>query len=583
MPKAICRIKKLKSGGEIAASESHTKRSRDTPNADLTKLNERFIGSPTALCLALEQEVFARIGDNGGKTIRSDAVLCVEMLLTASPEYFRPDDQGKAGKWDEAQLEAWKDAVREWLEQRYGDRVVRAELHLDESTPHIHVYLVPLDDQEKLNCKSFFGDRKKLSQLQDSYAQAVEPLGLERGIKGSRATHTEVKDYYAAVVRAPDLSLTQAEIHHQLADRQRVLKENGDLERTARALAHEKELLQQRLRDLEMEVHRQQQASLKWQQKYQAQVDQLREIPLTQVAIELGLEPDPKDKRKWSDEDHTVSITGSKFYDFKAMRGGGGAIDLVMQVEECNFSTAVSWLSDRFGDAAVTQTVQKQVERSLEERAPELFTPPAPHEQHWQQVRAYLTNTRKLPGALVDRLHEDGSLYADEYQNAVFLRRSFKDEVTGASLRGTVGNNNSFKGLAPGTRRTGGWFMLGNRAEPDDAPIEKVVVCESPIDALSYATLHPSQQRTLYLSTDGAGSVPVEALRQIPQILLALDDDPAGEAMADQLKEELPQAERQKPTAKDWNEALQRHLQQLQQQFRQEWQQSHKVERDFEF
>lgn len=585
MPKAICRIKKLKSGGEIAASESHTKRSRDTPNADLTKFNERFVGSPITSERTLEQEVFDRIGDNGGKKIRSDAVLCVEMLLTASPEYFRPDDQGKAGKWEAEQLEAWKDKVREWLQRCYDDRVVRAELHLDEATPHIHVYLVPLDQQGKLNCKSFFGDRKKLSQLQDSYAGAVESLGLERGIKGSRATHTDIKDYYAAVMKEPDLSLTPDETHHQLADRQRVLKENGDLERTARALAHEKELLQQRIRDLETEVHQQQQAASKWQQKYRAQVDQLREIPLTQVAIELGLDPDPKDKRKWSDEDHTINITGSKFYDFKDMRGGGGAIDLVMQMERLNFSAAVEWLKNRFGEAEVVQTVNKQVERTVDEHPREPFTPPELQEDQWQQVRDYLTGTRKLPGALVDRLHEAGLLYADEYGNAVFLRRSFAGEVTGAALRGTVGKNNSFKGLAPGTRRTGGWFMIrGNQDEADDDATEKVVVCESPIDALSYVTLHPSKQSTLYLSTDGVGSVPVEELRQTPQVVLAMDNDPAGEAMAERLRKELPQSERHTPVAKDWNEELQRHLQQWQQQLRQEWQQeqTYDVEHDFE-
>ena len=265
MAYSICRIAKLKSGGAIAASEAHTRRQRDTPNADLKKDNERFIGNPPG-SFTLEQEVFNRIGN---QKIRKDAVLCVEILLSASPEFFRPCNLGEAGHWDKQQLEGWKQANHHWLKQ-FGDRIVRAELHLDESTPHIHAYLVPLDEKGKLNCKSIFGDREKLSKFQDSYGAAMAPLGLERGIKGSRATHTQVKEYYAAVVKEPDMNLTEEEIHHQLADRQRVLKDNEALKQTAKALVRDKEALEQRLRKLQTVMKRQAQEAQRWREQYQA-------------------------------------------------------------------------------------------------------------------------------------------------------------------------------------------------------------------------------------------------------------------------------------------------------------------------
>ena len=46
-----------------------------------------------------------------------------------------------------------------------------------------------------------------------------------------------------------------ATIQHQLADRKRAIKEKEVLKITAKALASEKEVLQQRLRDLETRVH----------------------------------------------------------------------------------------------------------------------------------------------------------------------------------------------------------------------------------------------------------------------------------------------------------------------------------------
>ncbi len=80
------------------------------------------------------------------------------------------------------------------------------------------------------------------------------------------------------------------------------------------------------------------------------------------------------------------------------------------------------------------------------------FTPPVPESSKWQEVRKYLTRTRKLPSGLVDSLHEQGLIYADDKQNAVFIRRSLNEsKITGATLRGTAGKDNTFKGLAKGT------------------------------------------------------------------------------------------------------------------------------------
>jgi len=569
MAYSICRIAKLKNGGAITASEKHTLRQRETPNADLEKENERLIGpSPSLFSPALEQEVLTRIGE---QKIRKDAVLCVEILLTASPEYFRPDEQGRAGKWDAQQLMDWKQVNHQWLSEKFDDRIVRAELHLDEATPHIHAYLVPLDDKGKLNCKSIFGGREKLSKFQDSYAQAMAPLGLERGIKGSRATHTQIKDYYAAVTKQPDLTLSQEEIYQQLADRQRVLKENVELERTAKGLVQAKEQLEQHLQTLQIELQAQQQQALNWRTKYQALTTQLRELPLVQVAHELGLDPDLKEKHKWRSEDHTINITGSKFYDFKELKGGGGAIDLVMYLERCNFNEAIQWLQDHFGESATLQTVTQQTQEVVAERPQQLFIPPEVAEDNWQEVRTYLTNSRHLPAKLVDQLHQQGLVYADAQQNAVFLRRSFEGEITGASLRGTAGQNNTFKGLASGTRRSQGWFYtVANGREQD--PIQQVVLTESAIDALSYQTLYPPEKKTLYVSTDGAGYMPLEQLQQIPHITIALDHDQVGEEMATKLQQSLPHANRHTPSAKDWNQDLQAYFRKLQQQIEvQQW------------
>lgn len=189
----VLRIAKLKTWGAIAATDKHNARERETPNADheRTAENRLLLGSPDISAHDATKEALA------SQRIRKNAVLGVEMLISASPEYFRPGNPDKAGSYDSERLEAWTAATVQWLQERYGGRIKRATLHLDEATPHMHVVMVPLDDNGKLNCRALFGgSRQTLSDLQTDYAKAVAPLGIQRGIANSRATHQKVSQYY---------------------------------------------------------------------------------------------------------------------------------------------------------------------------------------------------------------------------------------------------------------------------------------------------------------------------------------------------------------------------------------------------
>lgn len=549
MAHAIARIAKLKAAN-INSSELHVNRERETPNANKNITNIRFIGEGNRR--RLNELVRERIGE---QTIRKNAVLCVEMLLTASPEYFRPEDPSRAGYYKPEKLESWQQAVREWLDNEYGDRIVRAELHLDESTPHIHAYLVPLDERGKLNCRGIFGGRQKLSQFQDSYANAMSPLGLERGIKGSRAKHTKVNQYYAAVNSSANNSLDKKTIEQQLADRTRAIAQGERALITAKSLSNQNENLLTRLEKAEMKIKSQDRELQNWKTKYTELADGVRDLPLNEVAYELGLSPS-KDKHKWKNPRHTITITGSKFYDWKQMRGGGGSIDLVMQINECDFKQAVVWLSDRFGEGVTIEAVTQKAREIIQNEPVREFVPPVIEESKWSGVKEYLTRKRLLPSSLIDKLHDSGLIYADSKQNAVFLRRSLdENKITGASLRGTVGANNTFKGLAKGTKRSEGWFYF-ERGEQSSDSIKRVVLVESPIDAMSLAVMERTDSvKTLYLSTDGAGQLPLEFLQEV-EVAIAFDNDEAGEEMAAIVKSKLPKAVRKTPSSVDWNQDL---------------------------
>ncbi|WP_052050817.1 strawberry notch C-terminal domain-containing protein [Leptolyngbya sp. KIOST-1] len=292
--------------------------------------------------------------------------------------------------------------------------------------------------------------------------------------------------------------------------------------------------------------------------------DEVRGADLEDVAAHLGLECDRHDKHKWRNGDHIISISGPLFMDWLADAGGRGAIDLVMQVQGVEFKEAVEWLSGR--DLS-QRPAQVATYAQTQDRGPRMLEVPTANEHRWAGVREYLVEARKLPAVLVDRLNERGLIFADDHQNAVFLRHQLqaqtwsRGEVIGASLRGTWGEENHFHGLAPGSARDQGWFWIGT----GQGPVNRVLLVESPIDAMSLAVLDRAQRGpegvSIYLSTDGSGGVPTEALKTVLRsgglVAAAFDADVAGETMAWRVAQQVPGIERLTPNqGKDWNEVL---------------------------
>lgn len=186
MPYAILRTAKLKTIGNIGGSLAHNYRERETKNADPSKINENTHSLPDSE--SVKKAIVTRLPEKR----RSDAVLCIEYMISASPEWTG---------WNDERQKIFFDQSIQWLENRHGkNNVVATSIHRDETTPHLVAYVVPLDEETgKLNAKKFLGGRATLSKMQTDFANTVEDLGLERGIEGSKAEHTKIKDYYARV------------------------------------------------------------------------------------------------------------------------------------------------------------------------------------------------------------------------------------------------------------------------------------------------------------------------------------------------------------------------------------------------
>jgi hypothetical protein len=494
MPYAIVRIAKLKQVN-IAGSAMHVSRGRKTPNANVSLLehNETLIYFDDRHA-PLGEVVSKKIHSVPQKRkIRTDAVHCVEILLTASPEYFRPDDPSKYGDYRADKLADWKKATVDWLKQEYGDKIVRAELHLDEATPHIHAYLVPTDENGQLNCKKIFGGRAKMFAFQDSYAAATQHLGLERGVKNSQAEHTTVKDYYSVVnaasqkVNTNDLQAVQA----RAVAYARMQTEHQELKRRLKLVAQKRDELSERLEKAqeELKVHKQVNSALSGSQAL---------VSPLQVACELRL---PLGEVKEEVE----------------------AIDLVMDTLQTDLEGATRWLTQRFGVAPTMQLVNDRVVQVVTEQPIEKFIPPRPERERWGEVKDYLNGTRRLPAKLVERLHGEGLIYADEKGRLICLHRDFNERVTGATaiaLDAGFANDLSVKDYlsesVEGSGLSVGWYYFQSSPQ---GKIDRVVVMDDPLEAMAYATLNSTEGTTLFLAGHEGGWLPGDKLHRVDVVV----------------------------------------------------------------
>lgn len=220
---AILRAAKLKTTAKLRSVSAHNLRREPVENADPSRATSNWFcrfedgqatwvrgtaeGLPD-LAEQVEQRV-ASIEARGGK-VRKNAVRAIELVMTASPEVFK-QPEFKLGRWGGESL-GW--AVREFGLQN----IVQAAVHLDEQTPHMHVVVIPetmmretrgrrpksagkaaaSPEKPTLAAHKWLDGPAALAAMQDRYADAMAPLGLERGVRGTRTKHKTVRAFYGA-------------------------------------------------------------------------------------------------------------------------------------------------------------------------------------------------------------------------------------------------------------------------------------------------------------------------------------------------------------------------------------------------
>lgn len=192
---AILRTRKHKSLASLSGVGRHHCRQSHARGADPARASRNIsLGAAKGGARAAVAAVRGVLDEAQAKSVkafRKDGVKVVEYLLTASPEWW----QTASPKY----RAAFFDRARRWLREKHGAGNVVAEwIHLDERSPHLHAWIVPLHEGRP-NARHYLGGAAKLEAMQDEFAALVQPLGLQRGTRKSGGEHLPVTDWWAVL------------------------------------------------------------------------------------------------------------------------------------------------------------------------------------------------------------------------------------------------------------------------------------------------------------------------------------------------------------------------------------------------
>lgn len=217
---AVLHLEKAK--GTDSRMSAHIERTVHPKNADRTRthLNRELVQFPEGV-RNRTQAIAHRIETAGiRRKVSANQVKAIRILLTGSNKDMKQMEA-------EGRIEDWCNDSLKWIRETYGEQnLVLAVLHMDEKTPHIHATVIPIvtgerrkAGQEEQNGKKKYRKknpqdvrlcaddvmaRHRLKHYQDTYAQAMNKYGLQRGVDGSLAKHISTMQYYKQLVEQQD-------------------------------------------------------------------------------------------------------------------------------------------------------------------------------------------------------------------------------------------------------------------------------------------------------------------------------------------------------------------------------------------
>ncbi|WP_436629728.1 MobV family relaxase [Latilactobacillus sakei] len=201
---AVARMQKVKSGNLVGVGNHNQRNTDNHSNKDIdverSHLNYDLVNRTENYKRDIEQ--FINDNKSSSRAVRKDAVLINEWIITSDNPFFKDKD--------DKEIKDFFDTAKSYFADKFGDNNIRyAQVHLDETTPHMHLGIVPFNDEHKLSAKTVF-NRQALQAVQDELPKYLNERGfeLERGEKGSERKNLTVPEYKKAKDELKEITTT---------------------------------------------------------------------------------------------------------------------------------------------------------------------------------------------------------------------------------------------------------------------------------------------------------------------------------------------------------------------------------------
>lgn len=246
---AVVHMMKIKSGA-VGGIQSHNNREHEpktNPDVDMSRSEDNY---DLISCDNYKRSIKEKLSNlvESSRAVRKDAVVVCNFIVTSDNETM--DALGA-----DRQREFFQDSMK-WFSDRYGaDRVLNATVHMDETTPHLHIGVMPITQDGRLSAKAIF-TKTEMKAIQTEFARDVgEKYGLERGVEGSERTHLSEARF------KEKKALEMANEHEAIAQELHVLAEDckqelSEATRSLETVKQELSAMQDRKDTLQGEIKR---------------------------------------------------------------------------------------------------------------------------------------------------------------------------------------------------------------------------------------------------------------------------------------------------------------------------------------
>ena len=191
MSMIVARMQKMKAENLVGIGNHNQRKTKNHSNPDidtsLSKLNYDLVNRTENYKTDIEN--FINENKSTTRAVRKDAVLINEWIITSDRKFFE--------NLSDEDTKKFFITAKEYFAENFGEENIRyATVHLDETTPHMHMGIVPFDEDKKLSAKRVF-NRQALRNVQEDLPKFLQEKGFEikRGLEGSDRKNLTVPEF----------------------------------------------------------------------------------------------------------------------------------------------------------------------------------------------------------------------------------------------------------------------------------------------------------------------------------------------------------------------------------------------------